>query len=1028
MKQFLTILLMVLSVTVFAQPKSITGKVTDKDRSPIPGATVVVKGTTTGSVTNLQGQFTIEVDGENTILVFSFVGMETQEINVEGMNTVDVILESSAIGLEEVVAVGYGTRKKVNVTGAVSTLTAKDMVKSPSANVISSLAGQVSGLVINTRTGQPGAENTEMFIRGKATMSGSNSPLVLIDGVGGDLARLNPDDIESISVLKDASAAIYGVNASNGVILVTTKRGQRGVAKVTAKATYSLSQPTFDLDWTDNYQTALAINEYNQNKGNAPVYSQQDLDHWKNGTDPVGHPNQDWYDLTYKDWAPQQRYSTTMSGGTEKLNYFVSADFLDQDSQYKKGDAVYYKQYQIRSNIDVQATKRLKLSFDVWGILKDRSQERFGANHTSLEGKGSLPEIMVQYDNGLPGPFQKGKNPIIMGSKEVGYNATYGDNYQGIFRYDYQMDFITDGLYTSGWLKYGASHAKQSWWENSWNVYSYDASSDQYLPIAGGASDTDPWLEKRFTETFSRSMHAKLGYIKEFGYHKIDAFVAIEAGDSRWEQLYAYRGDYATNALETINAGDEATDSNAGYATESGSVNYFGRLNYGYKGKYLLDFTYRVDGSYKYAPGYRFGYFPGVSAAWRISEEAFFQDNISFINYLKLRASWGQMGNNTADPFQYLATYSATGAKDLKAYLGEAGQAVTSYYISTYPNIALTWEIQTTTDIGLDLQLANGLVDLTADYFYSKRKQIAITRAASLPDYYGIPLPEENLGIVNSWGVDASLGLNKQVNRNVFFSVLGTFTYARNRVEYLDEAAGVEEWQRKEGHSVDVILGQEDYGSFDQSYNTRLLYVADGLFQNQAEIDAYPHLPGTEPGDIRYIDYDGDGEISLKDRVRYDKSATPEIVFGLSLSGRYKNFDMTARFQGQARAWRFVQPYALRTDVEFFENRWQKEGDNQYPRVYYTTGTSANGGDVNDRRSTFWLQSAAFARLKTLELGYEIPARAYTRLGIENMRVFVNGENLFVIDGIKISRDPELANWGEYPILRIISGGLSFNF
>ncbi|WP_372772270.1 SusC/RagA family TonB-linked outer membrane protein [Mangrovibacterium sp.] len=1028
MKKILTVFLWVISVSVFAQTQNITGKITDASGVPLPGVTIVEKGTTNGGVTDIDGNYSVKGLSNKSILVYSFVGMTSQEIEVGNQTVIMVTMVSDAIGIEEVVAIGYGTRTKANLTGAIGSLSGDDMVKSPAANVIQSLAGQVSGVVINTRSGQPGAENTEMYIRGKATLSGSNSPLVLIDGVGGDLARLNPDDIESISVLKDASAAIYGVNASNGVILVTTKRGSGLGAQVTAKATWSVSQPTKKVNFTDNYQTALAINEYNSNKGIATVYSQEDLDHWKNGTDPIGHPTQDWYDYTYKDWAPQKRYSATVSGGTEKVKYYVSGDFLDQNSNYERGDAVYNKQYQVRSNLDFQATDNLKLSLDVYGIVKDRSAERFGAGHTMLAAKGMGPEITIFYEeDGLVGPGEKGKNPMIMGSKEVGYNATYQDNYQGIFRFDYKMDYLTKGLYTDGWVKYGANHSKQSFWENSWNVWSYNENTGTYEAIAGGETDTDPFLEKTFTESFSESMHAKLGYIRDFGDHSVDAFVAIESGEGKWEQLYGYRGDYPTNALQTINAGDESTDANSGYATESGSVNYFGRLNYAYKGKYLIDLTYRVDGSYKYAPGYRFGYFPGVSAAWRISEEEFFK-GVGFINYAKLRGSWGKMGNNTAEAFQYLATYGATSAKDQKAYLGESGTPASSFYVSTYPNKELTWEVQSTFDVGLDLQFFDGLLDFTSDYFYSNRDQIAITRNASLPDYYGIPLPQENLGKVNSWGFDASLGYHKQFNSDWFFSAMGTFTFARNEVEYMDEAAGVEEWQKKEGHSVDVLFGEEDYNSYDGSYNTRLLYVADGIFQNQAEIDAYPHFEGTEPGDIKYIDYNDDDAITPADRVRFDKPITPEIVFGLSLTGKYKNIDLTARFQGQARSWRFIQPYAIRSDEEFFLNRWQEEGDNVYPRIYYKMGTSSNGNDVNDKRSTFWLEDASFVRLKTLELGYNLPSRLCEKIEVDELRLFVNGENLFCIDGIKISRDVELNNWGDYPILRIVSAGVSLKF
>lgn len=1018
---------MVFSISVFAQERTLTGKVTDDTGQPLPGVTVFIKGTTQGTVTDVDGNYSIPGITNEATIVVSFVGMIPQEIEVGNQTTISISLKSDSIGIEEVVAIGYGTRKKANLTGAVGSIKGDELVKSPSANIISSLAGQVSGLIVNTRSGQPGAEQTEMYIRGKATLGTANSPLVLIDGVGGDLARLNPEDIESISVLKDASAAIYGVNASNGVILVTTKRGGIGAPRISAKGTFSYSQPTSKIDWTDSYQTAVAVNEYNINRGQTAIYSQNDLDLFQNGSDPMGHPNQDWYDLTYKNWAPQKRYSASISGGNEKVKYYVSGDLLDQESQYRKGDAVYFKQSQLRANIDIQASKNLKLSFDLYGKVKDRSWELYN-NHTQLEAKQALPEQVFQYPNGMAGPLAFGKNPVIMGSKEMGYNGRTDNFYQGIMRYQYKMDFLLEGLSVDGWFKYSNNNQKRSQWFNSWFVYAYDAASGDYIPIPGGQIGFKPWLDKKFTENFGRSMHAKLGYVKELGDHSFDAFVGMEAGEGRNEWLSGKREQYSTNIIQQIGAGDESTDSNNGSASESGSVNYFGRLNYAYKGKYLIDFTYRVDGSHKFAPGYQYGSFPGVSAAWRVSEESFFKDNVSFMNYLKLRGSWGKMGNNNSAAYQYLATYAATGAGKYKTYLGEGGAPVSSYYTSTYPNMALTWEVQTSTDIGIDFQLANGLIDVTADYFYNKRNQIAITRSASLPDYYGIPLPQENLGIVNSWGFDGSVGFNKKVNDDFSYRINGTFTFARNRVEYMDEAAGVEEWQKKEGHSVDVIMSQADYGSYDNSFRTRLLYVDDGLFQNQAEIDAYPHLPGTAPGDIKYIDYNDDGAISELDKVRYDKSETPEIVFGMNLSAKYKNFDLSLRFQGQANAWRMIQPYALRTDKIFFEQRWQKEGDNQYPRVFYNLGASATGGNVNDHRSTFWLQNASFLRLKTAELGYQIPSHLCKKMKINELRIFVNGENLFVIDGIDISRDPELRNWGEYGISRIVSAGVSLNF
>lgn len=1027
MKELLTIILLVLTCSVSAQTQKITGTVTDSEGASLPGVTVVVKGTTMGSITDIDGIYTLPKVSSSGTLIFSFIGMLSQEVEVNGQSKISVVMSENFVGIDEVVAIGYGTRKKANLTGAVGAIKGDELVKSPSANVISSLAGQVSGLIVNTRSGQPGAEQTEMYIRGKATLSEANTPLVLIDGVSGDLARLNPGDIESMSVLKDASAAIYGVNASNGVILVTTKRGGVSDPKLMAKGTFSFSQPTFKLDWTDSYQTAVAVNEYNVNKGRTEIYSQNDLDLFKSGEDPIGHPNQDWYALTYRDWAPQQRYSASIGGGSEKVKYYISGDIMNQESQYIKGDAVYFKQYQFRANVDVQASNNLKLSFDLFSRTKERSWELYN-NHTTLAAKEALPETVVQYDNGLPGPFAYGKNPTIMGSKEVGYNAQTDSFNQLLMRFNYKMDYITEGLYADGWFKYSSNHQKKTSWFNSWFVYTYDSASDEYIPIQGGQVTTDPWLSKQFSETYSKSMHAKVGYIKTIGDHSFDGFIAMEAAEGYTEWLSGKREGYATNVIDQIGAGDESTDQNDGSASETGSLNYFGRLNYGFKDRYLIDLTYRIDGSYKFAPGYRYGYFPGISAAWRISEETFFKDNIDFMSYLKLRGSWGKMGNNNSDAFQYLATYSSTSNGIQKTYLGEDGNPVSSYYTSAYPNIALTWEVQNSTDIGLDFQLANGAIDVTTDYFYNKRKQIAITRSASLPDYYGIPLPQENLGIVNSWGIDASISYNKEVNPAFSYRVNGTFTFARNRVEYMDEASGVEEWQKKEGHSVDVVSAQEDYTSYDSSTSTRLLYVDDGLFQNQAEVDAYPHLPGTAPGDIKYIDYNGDGAISALDKVRYDKSETPEIVYGLGFSSSYKNFDLSIRLQGQHRAWRTIQPYALRTDKRFFEERWQKEGDNKYPRVFYNIGSSATGGDVNDHRSTFWLKSASFLRFKTAELGYRVPLSFCEKFKIDNIRIFVNGENLFVIDNIEISRDPELNNWGEYGISRIVSAGVNLNF
>lgn len=1037
MKKILTIFLWVISVSVFAQSQNVTGKVTDASGAPLPGVTVVEKGTTNGNVTDIDGNYSIGKLSDQSVLVFSFVGMVTQEIAVGNQTEISVSLVADAVGIEEVVAIGYGTRKKATVTGAVATVTGDEMVKIRSANITTGLAGQVPGLIINEREGRPGEENLEIYVRGKATLGNSNSPLLVIDGIPqsvNSLARLNPNDIESMSVLKDASAAIYGVNAANGVILVTTKRGTSGKTVYSVSSSFSMSQPTVRPNWTNSYETAVAMNEEKINSGGAPIYSDEILEKLRTGSDPLKYAGQDvdWYDEVFRDFAPQQRHAVNVKGGTDKVKYFVSGEYLNQEGLYRESDAVYYKQYQVRSNLDFQATKNLNLSVDLSAILKDRSEEQSGVG-SRLRAKQALPETIFRYPNGLPGNMQYGLNPVLLGSKESGYNATLSKGFTGIFRYDYTMDYLTKGLSFSGYMKYGSGYSKNSNWLNTWNTYSYNENTDEYVAIPSGWTTQNPLLKKTYSDNASSQINTQINYARTFGDHSIDAFVGMEMRKGWSENLFASRGDYLTNIIEQISAGDEATMKNSGTDSEWSALHYFGRLNYGYKEKYLVDFSLRADGSYKFDKGDKWGYFPAVSAAWRISEEPFFKDNVGIINYMKFRTSWGRSGIDNTAPFQYLATYSQEQSIWRKTYQGASGAVVTSFKSDGYPNSNITWEEQESFDVGMDMNLTDGL-SFTVDYFKNKRNKILIARNESVPQYYGVTLPNENIGKVESWGIDGNLSFNKIVNNDFSYNIGGTFTFARNRAVFLDEAAGVLEFQKKEGHAVDVL---DDGGS---SALSRLILVADGLWQNQEEIDNYPHLPGAQPGDIKYIDqltidtdgdgiYDeADGKIDDKDRVRFDKSRTPEIVFGLNLGSTYKNFDFLVRLQGQARAWAMVQPEMIRYDVAWFEDRWQKEGDNKYPKTYAYLGDNQIGSHNNDRRSTFWLKDASFVRIKTVEIGYNLPQSLLSKWKLQQLRLFVNGENLFTFDKMEISRDVELDSWRSYEIARTFTAGLTLNF
>ena len=1029
---------MVLTVSVFAQTQKISGKVTDSEGGALPGVTVIIKGTTQGTVSDVDGKFSLSNVSSGNVLIFSFIGMTTQEIPVGNQSDISVKMAESSIGIEEVVAIGYGTRKKSTLTGAVASVGGEELLKSHAANITTGLAGQVPGLIINQRDGRPGAENLEIFVRGKATLGNTNSPLLVIDGIPtgvGALSRLNPNDIESISVLKDASAAIYGVNASNGVILVVTKRGKSGAPVFSVTSSFSASQPTVKPNWTNSYQTAIAMNEEAAYKGAATVYSEDALEKLRTGSSPLTYAGQDvdWYGEVFKPWTPQQRHALSVKGGSDKINYFFSGEYLSQEGQYIESDALFYKHYQIRSNLDFQATKSLKMSVDLSANISDRSEEQ-QTNQTRLRAKQARPETIFRYPNGLVGNMQYGYNPVIMGSKEFGYDLTNGSGMTGIFRYEYKMDWLTKGLSFEGFAKYGVENSKNNNWLNTWYTYSYNEKTDEYVPVPSGWITTKPRLSKQYNDSKSSQVNTYLKYVRTFGDHSFDVFVGMEAHKGASEGLFASRGDYLTNIIKQISAGDESTDVNSGSDSETSALNYFGRFNYGYKDKYLIDFTFRADGSYKFSDGKKWGYFPAVSAAWRISEEPFFKDNISFFNYMKFRGSWGRMGLDNTAAFQYLATYALETGISRKTYLGDTGEPVASFNLSQYPNFNITWEEQESFDVGVDMQTSNGLYTMTADYFKNRRSKILVPRNESVPEYFGITLPKENIGIVDSWGFDGDASFNKTVNKDFSYSIGGTFTFTRNRAVFLDEAAGVLEFQKKEGHAVDVL----DNGG--TSALSRLILVADGLYQNQSEIDNSAHFSGVQPGDIKYVDqltidtdgdgiYDqADGKIDDKDRVRFDKSRTPEIVYGINLSTKYKNFDMVVRLQGQARAWAMVQPEMLRYDKAWFEGRWQKEGDNLYPKTYAYLGDNQIGSHNNDRRSTFWLKNVSFMRVKTVELGYNLPQSILTKLNVKELRIFVSGENLFTFDKMPISLDVELDSWQSYEISRVITAGISLNF
>jgi len=996
--------------------KKVSGKVTDSSDSPLPGVSVVVKGTTSGTITDSNGNYSLPQVPENATLQFSFVGMKTQEIAVGGKTSIDVKLVEDAIGLDEVVAVGYGTQKKATVTGSITTVSGEKLTKSPTSNVASSLQGQLPGLVVNVRSGNPGNEDTQILVRGKSTL-GSNGVLTVIDGVaGGDVQRLNPADIESISVLKDASAAIYGARAANGVILVTTKRGKTGKPTVNYTGNFSITQPTRLQNLMDSWEYAVAENEYLVNNGLTKKWSDQDITLFKNGTDPLQHPNVDWYDVAMRKWTPQKEHNISLSGGNESIKYFLSGQILDQDRMFKENDDLGLKRYQLRANIDAQVTKRLSVGLDM-NYSKNEIENAYDGNYRPFYAvRQMFPNTPAFYPNGLPGPIAFGQNPALMGSSsKYGYNRenSFGTNIKISFKYD--LSDLTKGLFVEGYGSFGdGSQSFEKFFKKSY-FYNYDPATGEYIPRATGQVTQNPELRETNNRSQGKTMNFKLGYQRSFGDHAVDAFVAAEQSTSTYAGFWAYRKDFLTDQLPVLSAGNDVGKDNSGYKSDAARQNYFGRVNYGFKEKYLLSATLRYDGSQNFPIDKRFGLFPGVSAGWVLSKEAFIADNYPAVSLLKLKASWGQMGNDAVPNFQYLATYKYGGGY----YFGvPSTQKYPGFTLATTPNPNITWEVADTKNIALESIFWKGLLGFNLDVFKSRRSNILTKKNASTPDYTGLVLPDMNIGIVDNTGFEIELNHSKVVSSDFSYAVNANMSYARNKVVFFDESANVVDWQKRTGFPIDSWL----------------LYQSDGLYQTQAEIDATPHLPNTAPGDIKYVDVNNDKKIDGLDMVRQTKSPTPEIMFGINLSAKYKNWEISALLQGQARSKVVLAPQGLYMDKTFFDGRWQKQGDNLYPRSF-----NSNRGAVgnNSIASDFWLKDGSFVRMKNVQLAYTLPKNITDLAKLSRARLFVSASNLFLIyDKVKIV-DPETLgsttflngeSLSTYPIQRMVNFGVNVSF
>ncbi|WP_304404341.1 SusC/RagA family TonB-linked outer membrane protein [Algibacter lectus] len=1019
------------------QKITVTGTVSDAN-GPLPGVNIIVKGTTVGSQTDFDGQFTVSIENTNSILVFSYIGYVTQEVKVGSDKNINIVLEQDTAKLDEIVVVGYTTRKRGDITGSVSTVNAGEIQNSANKDVAKSLSGKVSGLIVADRGGYPGSTSSEdltLLIRGVSTL-GNNSPLILIDGIpSGSFQQLAPQDIESLSVLKDGAAAIYGTRAANGVILITTKRGKSGKPKFNFSTQYSVSQFSNFPSQMSSEQYAIYENEIADRNGSALPFSQTDIETFANGSDPINFPNTDWADLTFASTSPETRNSLSISGGSENVSYFVSGDALNQKGIYRSGD-LNFKQYQLRSNIDINLFEGFKLGVDLTGRIGETNEPGVDRANIYKHIYTNLPTQVGIYPNGLPGfGGENGQNPYLMASNASGFTNRITHNYRARISYNWKLDQYVEGLSIRGFAGLGQVSYENRSWDKPWSYY--QLVNGEYEESQGYQVSPDRVLQDTFNKSNQTLLNTTIHYSKTLGEdHNLSAFVGYENSSTKNRSFFAQRTGFNLESIAELDLGSGDNQTNGGTSQDFGFVSYFGSLSYDFQKKYFIDLTVRRDGSSRFAPGNKFGTFPGVALSWAIDKESF-MENVDWINALKIRSSFSRMGNDRIDQFQYLNSYALgypTNAQGNGWYqpngyvFGTPGVALGGFGRSVVPNEQVTWETADMMNVGLSFSLFDSRLSGDFNYFYQKRTDILVG-SSGVPDISGLTgsaLPDENIGEVNNFGWEFELGWRDQIGE-VDYNLGFNFTNAQNEVVTLGESDNVPDYRKREGKSV----------------NSYIVFPTAGVFRDQAQVDATAvKKDGTVEGEPIYLDTNEDGVISADDRIRVDTSAIPEIQYGIYGGINYSNWNFNFLFQGQAQAdvLVFFDQSGAKPDF-VFNDRWTPNNrDASYPRAFAQGDTysgvqnqiAASAVNSGFEGADLYLKDASFLRLKEIEIGYTL-TKDVTKFA--DIKISLRGFNVLTMfsDIYDLGLDPEATGYNNfrnstYPSLKSYTLGLNINF
>ena len=989
---------------------TVGGTVTTESGEPMPGVNILEKGTTNGTTSDANGRFSLVLSEPSSVLVFSFIGYLTYDVPVNGRSVLDFTMAEDVQNLEEIVVVGYGTQKKTSVTAAVSTLKGAEVASTPTTNLSNSLGGRVSGVIVKQSTGEPGADGSSIFIRGISS-TGATQPLIVVDGIPRDFTQLDPNTIESFTVLKDAAAvAPYGVAGANGVILVTTKKGKTGAPVLTYNGYIGSQNPTVLPNYVNAYQYASLQNAAADGAGLPHPYSDEALQKFKDGSDPDAYPDPNYRDLIMKN-ALLSTHNIELSGGTESVKYYGSLGYQFQEGMWPKTN---HKRYNLSLNLDAQVTKTTKLFLGLNGRVQNLSTpytppgrvwEIIGYTHTEHEGP-------LWFSNGMPGA---GITNLLYGE---GYNKRNTTALYSQLTLEQEMPFIS-GLRAKGTVAYDPTVIMDKVWSVPADKATIDETQTPYV-ITQGPPSVKPSLSQGFNKSYQLTYQASLDYAKEFGNSHVTALALFEAKGNNIDEIGVSRRNYNL-MIDEINMGSSslADMTTSGTSSAARQLGFLYRVTYDYSGKYLFEASGRYDGSYYFAPGKRFGFFPAFSVGWRLSEEEFLK-NISWVENLKVRASHGEVGALAGAPFQYLSTFNAYGP----AYTF-GGQAVQGINERNEYNPDITWERAVKRDIGFEFSLWEGLLEMEVDYFHEKRSNMLVAPDVVVPAEYGIGLSQVNGGVMKNEGIDLSITSTRNISKDLQVSLGASFTYAQNTLLKVFETSITfnNPNRRRTGRPLGTQFGWHALGYFQlDDFN------GDGTLKEGIAVQPWGKV---QPGDIRYQDMNSDGKIDDEDHTVIGDPATPQIIYGITPNIRYKGFTLDLLFQGAAktdfysnsfRAWAFQN--GMSAYVDNFDYWTPENPDAKHPRI--TSAPTTN----NTQTSSWWMTDVSYLRLKTATLSYSLPTSLAEKLRMQSARVYLSGQNILTFTDLE-NYDPEAtvnAYGNLYPQQKVISVGLNLGF